>query len=189
MNRRALLTLILAALPLPAPATAKPAVWTGARVVVRDYTGDRWRPHVAPLVAAFNQALPRAAPRLVYRAAPVRPCAQVAMRPREIAICEQASPASTEGADYVTLAHTIVKARIALGDGGASETAAHRANTLCHELMHALSNIPDAYDMPRPLTSCVHGEHLTAPGAFDRRYLRRVYRRHARQQRKARRRK
>jgi hypothetical protein len=40
------------------------------------------------------------------------------------------------------------------------------AVTMCHEWMHAVTNIGDAY-RTQPDTSCVYGDKLTAPGPFD----------------------
>ena len=46
-------------------------------------------------------------------------------------------------------------------------------NTVCHELMHAVTGIKDRYHR-RPKTSCVWGS-LSTPGRFDVAYARRVY--------------
>ncbi len=47
------------------------------------------------------------------------------------------------------------------------------ANTVCHELMHAVTGIKDKYDS-RLSTSCVWG-NLPTPGRFDVAYARKVY--------------
>lgn len=44
---------------------------------------------------------------------------------------------------------------------------------LCHELMHAVANVPDHYGA-NPDGSCVHGD-LSAPGSWDRAQLATIY--------------
>jgi hypothetical protein len=71
---------------------------------------------------------------------------------------------------------TIVETRIMLNDTLFLNTR-DATNTVCHELMHAVTGIKDRYQR-RPQTSCVWGS-LPTPGRFDVAYARRVYELHS----------
>lgn len=67
---------------------------------------------------------------------------------------------------------TIVETRVMLNDKMFLNTR-DATNTVCHELMHAVTGIKDRYHR-RPKTSCVWGS-LPTPGRFDVTYARKVY--------------
>ena len=70
---------------------------------------------------------------------------------------------------------TIVETRVMLNDA-MFLNARHATNTVCHELMHAVTGIKDRCHR-RPKSSCVWGS-LPTPGHCDVTYARRVYEPH-----------
>lgn len=153
------------------------SVWTGKKVGVFDYTSPMWRPSVEAMVAEFNRILPKDAPRLDYRFMPERACNEIAPRrhKRGIVVCSAASLPDEAYAVYKVLDGRFVRGTIMLSDFTFSQWIYDdMAQVLCHEFMHLLTNIDDAKGMPRPDTSCVHGE-LTLPGPFDVAHIRKVY--------------
>jgi hypothetical protein len=67
---------------------------------------------------------------------------------------------------------TIVETRVMLNDQRVVDPL-HATNTVCHELMHAVTGIKDRHHR-RPKTSSVWGS-LPTPGRSDAAYARRVY--------------
>ncbi len=153
---------------------ARPPVWTDKSVRVLDYTTPMWDGLVAGTVADFNAMLPDAAPRLVYRRLPEQSCEELNTREFTgvIVVC------SVPTASFVGMTGmwagdtTMIDTRIILNDRRFLNPR-FAANTVCHELMHAVTGIRDNYDR-RPKSSCVWG-NLTAPGRFDAAYARKVY--------------
>jgi hypothetical protein len=111
------------------------------RVVVLDYTGGAT---VAETVEDFNRVMPRRGPRLVYRAMPSAPCS--AMR-----VC--VDPGLVEFAGIAGRGVIVLNAAYIEDE-----------NTVCHEFMHVLARVPDAYDSNPD--SCVYGR-LDDPGGAD----------------------
>lgn len=173
MTGRALVIGLLGLL-LAADALAAPAVWTAPSVRVLDYTTPAWDGIVAEMVDEFNAMLPEAAPRLVYRRMPDRACQDMKKQvvAGAIVVCSTAT-APYAGWTRVWGDRTeMIATRIVLNDRlFLSERFA--TNTVCHELMHAVTGIKDKYDRRRK-TSCVWGD-LPAPGRFDVAYARKVY--------------
>ena len=169
-----LVALALAVLLLPLEVLAAPVVWTDKTVRVLDYTTPMWDGLVAGMVEEFNAMLPDTAPRLVYRRMPERPCEELNDRVfiGAIAVC------SVPAAPFVGMTtlwagdKTMFDTRIILNDGRFVNQR-FATNTVCHELMHALTGIRDKYGR-RPKTSCVWGNLIT-PGRFDVAYARKVY--------------
>lgn len=169
MIRAALLLLVL--LLIPGEVMAKGNAWHRKTVAVNDYTSPAYQPYVAEMVAAFNAMLPKRAPKLIYRAHSERPCAQLARANEEGAIMVCLSGGEW---DYTT-AHAkdgeIAWAKVVLiGD----DPPEGRHATICHELMHAVTDVDDNYLDPHLETSCVQGA-TTFPGSWDKAYARKIY--------------
>jgi hypothetical protein len=170
---RALL-LALSILLLGPNALAAPMVWAEKSVRVLDYSTPKWDGLVEGMVAEFNGMLPESAPRLVYRRMPQRACQDLKSRPVVGAIIVCSVPA----APFVGITGvlhdgtTIVETRVMLNDRLYLNTR-QATNTVCHELMHAVTGIKDRYHR-RSKTFCVWGS-LSTPGRFDVAYARRVY--------------
>jgi hypothetical protein len=170
---RALL-LALSVLLLGPNTLAAPMVWAEKPVRVLDYSTAKWDGLVEGMVDEFNGMLPESAPRLVYRRMPERACQDLKPRPAVGAIIICSVPA----APFVGITGvlhdgtTIVETRVMLNDTMFLNTR-DASNTLCHELMHAVTGIKDRYRR-RAKTSCVWGS-LPTPGRFDVAYARSVY--------------
>jgi hypothetical protein len=166
--------LALSILLLGPNALAAPMVWVEKSVRILDYSTPKWDGLVEGMVDEFNGMLPESAPRLVYRRMPERACQDLKPRPVIGAIIVCSVPA----APFVGITGvlhdgtTIVETRVMLNDMMFRNTR-DATNTLCHELMHAVTGIKDRYHR-RPKTSCVWGS-LSTPGRFDVAYARRVY--------------
>lgn len=177
--RAVLIALIL--LTVSADALATGAAWERKRVVIKNYLSEDWRPFVAPVVAAFNDAMPKRVPTLRYREHDPTACADIPRQQRRtgIVLCWTTDTPNGLGATYPhQRRHVIDRAQVRLKpETGWGDDRI--ANTVCHELMHALTGIPDNYDFPQRERSCVWGL-LPEPGPFDVRYARRVYRQHGR---------
>ena len=156
------------------------AVWKQKHLLIDDYTSSVWQPIVAETVASFNAILPKQAPQLVYRTMGEQPCEGLpdCGQPNAISVCNGV----VEGGDGLTnsswLNHQFRRAKITLEP---TIRPGNRRNVTCHELMHALTNIPDQDGDPEPTTSCVWGR-LSTPGTFDIAYIKRVYHKYARDQ-------
>jgi hypothetical protein len=172
MVRAFLLTLLL--LLLAPDALAAPSVWAEKSVRVLDYTTPKWDGLVAGMVDEFNAMLPESAPRLVYRRMPERACQDLKPRPvaGSIIVCSVRTAPFVGMTGVLHDGTTIVETRIMLNDK-MFLTTRDATNTVCHELMHAVTGIKDRY-YRRPKTSCVWGS-LPTPGRFDVAYARKVY--------------
>jgi hypothetical protein len=170
---RALL-LALSVLLLSLDTIAAPAIWAEKSVRVLDYTTPEWDGLVQGMVTEFNAMLPESAPRLVYHRMPQRACQDLKPRPVSgaIIVCSVASAPFVGMTGVLHDGTTIVETRIMLNDRRFRNTR-EATNTVCHELMHAVTGIKDRYHR-RPKTSCVWGS-LPSPGRFDVRYARKVY--------------
>lgn len=168
---RALLVLMVLLL-LPGEVMADGAAWHKKHVVVRDYLPQARKADLEAIVAAFNEVMPKRGPRLVYIALPEVPCSE-ARTLGGIAVCEDRKVSAGE-TTYVIRGHVISAARITLSD--------LLPGPLCHELMHALTDIPDVAPEQRRSDSCVH-VWMERPGAFDVRYLRWAYKKFGRNHR------
>jgi hypothetical protein len=176
---RGFLVALCLVVSLAAPLIAKPggAVWQGQRVLVRDFTAPAWRPLVVEMVAVFNAALPRRAPRLVYRPMPESRCEDLSRRARKrrgINVCliagDVIAPAAAR-TPYVSFGRVMHRATVQLSLDRAPDLG---ETPLCHEFMHATTGIPENREMPKWESSCVWGA-LDYPGSFDRKYARTVY--------------
>jgi hypothetical protein len=170
---RALLLALVVLLLVPSGLAAS-MVWAEKSVRVLDYSTPKWDGLVEGMVDQFNGMLPESAPRLVYRRMPQRACQDLKSRPVVGAIIVCSVPA----APFVGITGvlhdgtTIVETRVMLNDTMFLDTR-DATNTLCHELMHAVTGIKDRYHR-RSKTFCVWGS-LSTPGRFDVAYARRVY--------------
>jgi hypothetical protein len=166
--------LALCVLLLGPDVLAAPTLWAEKSVRVLDYSTDKWNGLVEGMVDEFNGMLPESAPRLVYRRMPERACQDLKPRPVIGAIIVCSVPA----APFVGITGvlhdgtTIVETRVMLNDETFVNTR-DATNTVCHELMHAVTGIKDRY-YRRPKTSCVWGS-LPTPGRFDVAYARKIY--------------
>jgi hypothetical protein len=180
-------TLMLAAITaglswvlLGPPAVAKEPVWQAKRVVVYDYTSSHYDGMVAQTVADFNAMLPKAAPRFIYQRMSATDCALIPWTQRGIIACSTAVASYDDGIPRAGLirgtggSHGSRHTRVELSHVG---DAAWRQNAVCHELMHAVTGIPDNYGANPE--SCVWGD-LSHPGPFDAAYAKRVYGKHRR---------
>jgi hypothetical protein len=171
-------TILVALVVLLAPdALAAPAVWSEQSVRVLDYTTPRWDGRVEGMVDELNDMLPEAAPRLVYGRMPQQACQDLKPRPfvRAIVVCSLASAPFVGMTGVLQDGTTIVETRIMLYDTMFLNTR-DATNTVCHELMHAVTRIKDPYHH-LPKTSCASSS-LPTPGRFDVAYARRLYEPH-----------
>jgi hypothetical protein len=137
------------------------ARWRREVVVVRDHTsGSRWGPIIAAEVDALNAALPPSAPRFVYRNARAIPCAEIDRGKRAISVCSIDRFARPAATSTTRRNETMREALIVLRD----DQIRLGQNRVCHELMHATTAIPDAYQTEPE--SCVRGSRATF-GAWD----------------------
>jgi hypothetical protein len=175
MVRALLLALVVLLLAPDAPAA--PAVWAETSLRVLDYTTPRWDGLVEGMVDEFNDMLPEAAPRLVYHRMPPHACQDLKSRPfvGAIVVCSVATAPFVGMTGVLHDGTTIVETRVMLNDTMFRNTRG-ATNTVCHEMMHAVTGIKDRYHR-RPKTSCVWGS-LPTPGRFDVAYARRVYKTH-----------
>jgi hypothetical protein len=166
--------LALCVLLLGPDVLAAPTLWAEKSVRVLDYSTDKWNGLVEGMVDEFNGMLPESAPRLVYRRMPQRTCQEVKPRPIAGAIIVCSVPAAPFAGKTRMLHNstTIIGTRVMLNDQLHLNTR-DAANTVCHELMHAVTGIKDRYHRRRK-TSCVWGS-LPTPGRFDVAYARKVY--------------
>ena len=156
------------------------AIWRQKRVPVYDHTPPEWRPIVRDQVAKFNAMLPKRAPRLRYRSMPEQMCNTIRERSRRDGITVCPIPGDPvwfakmiPTYDWRTFDFKRVKVQIAAERMRLYDDVV-RAQTVCHELMHALTSIPDNESKPQVFTSCVHG-YLAEPGPFDAQYARLAY--------------
>ena len=168
------LLLALVVLLLAPDALGAPAIWAETSVRVLDYTTPRWEGLVEGMVGEFNDMLPEAAPRLVYHRMPRRACQDLKPHPivGAIVVCSVATAPFVGMTGVLHDGTTTVETRVMLNDRMFLNTR-DATNTVCHELMHAVTGIKDRYHR-RPRTSCVWGS-LPTPGRFDAAYARRVY--------------
>jgi hypothetical protein len=171
--KAALLALAMLGL-LAQDALARPPMWTEKTVRVLDYSTPMWDGMVSGMVDEFNAMLPDTAPRLVYRRMPERSCDELSGRifSGAIAVCSVSAAPFVGMTGVWTARKETIDTRIILNDRGFFNER-FATNTVCHELMHAVTGIRDKYDR-RPKTSCVWGD-LTSPGRFDAAYARKVF--------------
>jgi hypothetical protein len=124
------------------------------RVYVNDYTNS---PVVAETVDDFNAIMPKRGPHLIYRAMPYASC-------EALTVCVDQN--LIEFAGHASWWRG--NGRIVLNKDYVEE------NTVCHEFMHVLTRVGDAYDTNPD--SCVYGQ-LNDPGGADIALLREQYQR------------
>ncbi len=170
---RALLLALLGLLLAP-HALAAQLMWGEQSVRVLDYSTSEWDGLVEGMVDEFNGMLPESVPRLVYRSMPQRACQDLKPRPYfgAIVVCSVPTAPFVGMTGVLHDGTTIVETRVMLNDEMFFNTRS-ATNTVCHELMHAVTGIKDRYHR-RPKTSCVWGS-LPTPGRFDVAYARKIY--------------
>jgi hypothetical protein len=122
------------------------------RVYVNDYTNN---PVVAETVDDFNQIMPRRGPRLIYRN-------MYALCSGSITVCH-GNFVEFAGQAYIN------ERRIEI-----NPAYRNSENVMCHEFMHILARVGDAYDTNPD--SCIYGR-LNDPGGADIALLRERYQR------------
>lgn len=145
--------------------------WGAHRIIIADYTVHRWSPIVTETVDEFNDVMPGGGPSLTYEQRPSTLCADLPPNPArgEVWVCASDSVANC--GVTVPLRHKGSIRGAAIGIPDACLEAGK--GVVCHEMMHALTGIPDNYGA-LPDTSCVWGD-LTSPGSWDIALLRDVY--------------
>lgn len=139
----------------------KAARWQADSVPVFDYTaGSEWGPIIERQVDALNEALPRGAPRFRYRDKRQRSCDDIRRDRAAISICSTrrlskfAATSATRRESVISEALIFLREdQISLGE-----------NRICHELMHAVTAVLDAYGTQPQ--SCVRGTSSTF-GTWD----------------------
>lgn len=171
------LLLALALLTITPDALAVGGAWRTRTIVVADHTPDAWQSTVKTVLADFNRVMPKRVPRLVYRNRATVPCERQRKRAwrtgTAIALCAGDSVAVGDTA-YAWHRHEIRASRVRIWSG---EPALGLPETLCHELMHAVTGMPDDGGVVNQPGSCVWGR-ATAPGPIDVAFARKVYRKH-----------
>jgi hypothetical protein len=122
------------------------------RVYVNDYTNSSV---VAETVDDFNRIMPKRGPRLIYRSIP-------GLCSRAITVCQR------DLIEFAGFAY-IYERRIEIDPDYRNDE-----NVMCHEFMHVLARVPDAYDTNPD--SCIYGR-LDDPGGADIALLRERYQR------------
>ncbi len=148
---------------------ANAARWHDDVIPVFDYTsGTAWGPIIERQVDALNDALPRGAPRFRYRDKREQSCDEIRRDRAAISICSTkrlskfAATSTTRRESIISEALIYLREdQISLGD-----------NRVCHELMHAVTAVLDAYGTQPE--SCVRGS-LSTFGAWDVNLLRQEY--------------
>lgn len=175
----AVVLLGLLALPVAAkPEGGKGTVWRSTTVRVRIYTTANWHPLIARTIADYNAIMPQRGPTLVASIQPEKSCTWVRkqrFRKATITICSQPDGDGAGTTRYKRKNRTFADKRVKITlIGDASENRFNGSqNTVCHEMMHALTGIGDD---STPRDSCVQGR-LDAPGAWDVAYLEQAYQR------------
>jgi len=141
-------------------------------IVIYDYTSDALTDVVSQMVAEFAAVMPRSGPKLIYRRGE-GPCFDGHQQRNVYVVCSARSVPGGRDGFYSHYTH-----RVDLLEG---MPAHHEAPVVCHELMHALTGIPDNYDA-LPDQSCVWGS-LSTPGPFDIEQLALAYARPGRKRR------
>jgi hypothetical protein len=147
--------------------------WHKKKVIVRDYLPESRKADLEEVVVAFNEIMPKRGPRLVYVAMPEAPCNDVRAK-GGISVCEDPTTGRNSEAIYSQREHVISAAKIVL--------SSVPPGPLCHELMHALTDVPDVAPEDRRTDSCVHFWQ-EKPGAYDVQYLRWAYKKYGRDRR------
>jgi hypothetical protein len=171
---RLALLIFVVSLTITPEGSAVGVAWPKKTVTVHDYSG--W-PEVPAMVAAFNDAMPKAAPRLRYRAMSGR-CHK---HRTGITVCEATILDDAAGTFSLVYENGWAERGVIrlLTDALHGE----RRRLVCHELMHVLTGISDRYVVdpetgidggPYPDQSCVWGI-LPGPGSFDVAYAKKVY--------------
>jgi hypothetical protein len=137
---------------------------------IQDYTSGRWDDTLPAMVAQLAALLPAGAPKLVYQRRAPTDCGGLPApgKSDRIAICSNPTPTPPFAGTTTMGRHSL----ITLYDAAVSEGSYER-EVACHELMHALAHVPDAYNTNPD--SCVYG-HLDHPGGADIQMLREHYR-------------
>src|SRR5688500_3355192 len=145
--------LALGVLPLAPDALAAPSTWAETSVRVLDYSTPQWDGLVEGMVDEFNGMLPESAPQLVYRRMPQRACQDLKPHPfvRAIVVCSVPTAPFVGMTGVLHDGKTIIETRVMLNDTMFLDTR-HSTNTVCHELMHAVTGIKDRYSR-RPKSS------------------------------------
>jgi hypothetical protein len=157
------------------------ARWTSDVVTVWDFTPETWRPFVEATINDFNAVLPASVPRLVHAPMGELACDALPASGRKggITICVAPDPrragfplvggATTR---MTTLGSVISRARVKML---ASCPTSYLPCLLCHEMMHAVCDAPDAgATFPEPVESCIRST-WNKLGSWDVAYARRVY--------------
>lgn len=138
-------------------------------VIVRDYTTGAWEGVVEAVVEDFNAVMPEGGPTLRYVGMGAAPCPgwRKHLKPRKrgkrINICDVAEMPCANCAGVVSCVGRILLT---------TDLAYGHASVVCHEMMHALTGIPDNYGARDD--SCVWG-WLAQPGSFDVEVLRKAF--------------
>ena len=148
---------------------ANAARWREDVIPVIDYTsGTAWGPIIEHQVDALNDALPRGAPRFRYRDKREKSCDEIRRDRAAISVCSTkrlskfAATSTTRRESIISEALIYLREdQISLGD-----------NRVCHELMHAVTAVLDAYGTQPE--SCVRGS-LSTFGDWDVDLLRQEY--------------
>ena|SRR5688500_7439718 len=162
-------------------ALADPPPWAGTTVPIHDYTSSDWDGIFGATVGQFNAMLAPGGPRLVYRRMSPTPCDAITTpKPKKwrgIVVCSSGTPLPNNFAGYTTWdvgwgqRQGLVLRRVQIALTFPVTGSQH--NLACHELMHAVTGIPDNYGAA-PDTSCVWGD-LPSPGSFDVAHAKQVY--------------
>jgi hypothetical protein len=160
------LIVLVVLLLVPSAADAR----RGKRVlVIRDYTSAAWDGVIEQTVEDFNAVMPQGGPQLVYERRETAPCDVRAKQRRRASIKVCSVPerpyGGRERGQMILLNDTYT----------GPWYDQFRAGVVCHEMMHALTGIPDNYGA-LPDQSCVWGE-LSQPGPLDVDRLREMYQR------------
>lgn len=169
---RALILALVMVMVIPGMADSR----RGKRViVVYDYTSPSWLETVREVVDAFNAIMPKRGPRLKYRRMDHKACDDLRTMPKAIQICtapELPQPALGYATNAVWREGRWMWSLIWLKD---PTPYSPDPWIVCHEMMHALTGIPDNTDPDfAGEDSCVWGMR-DGPGSFDVEWLQKVY--------------
>jgi hypothetical protein len=143
------------------------------RILVVDQTAPEWDGVVWEIVNEFNAAMPKHGPKLVYADSSEVNC-------QDITICHQPLPPGYLGVTWVTPRD--FHGPILLTDQ-VTPIRKEMRRIVCHELMHKVGKLPDAYTrLPNGtaeywyphMDSCIWNDHDSL-GSFDIQTLRDVH--------------
>jgi hypothetical protein len=136
------------------------AAWHGKRVRVWNHAGEEWEPYLRQALTEINRALPRKAPRFIYRSGG----ASCRAHRRSITVCSSETITAAGETTSVLHKHHLFRSRVVLRP---FVEFTDPLIIVCHELSHAVAGVPESL-VPDELCP------------FPEQYAKRAYKKHGR---------